>query len=185
MASKSCGEDIVNNITNIFRRMVIGLSSESSDKQSGHTSGRLFFWIPVFLGVVATIPLFSISGWGSTTMIGAISVFLTSIFFGCLLHRRHIHAIEHLLHGQEKLRLSDASFYGQIFPVWSRQIGTFRNTGDKAVAELTTLFGKIVNRLETMLKMSSNNASTGQSCENSFLVPLKAAKQLLNPYLKI
>lgn len=136
----------------------------SSTRRSDYTHGRLFLWMPIVLGAVAIVPLFSVDG----LSMGVVSVFFVSVFVGWLLHSRYIHAIERLLQKQESSRLNDAAFYGKVFPVWTRQISTLRKTGNSAVTELTGLFGEIVSRLGAMLKMSGSSAHTGQD-ERGFL----------------
>ena len=140
-------------------------------RQSRHAGDHLFFWMPIILGAVATLLLFSIRGWESTSILMSLFLLSASIFTGWQLHRRHINTIEDLLQKQHESELSEASFYGQVLPVWSRQISTSRDVGDKAVTKLTVLFGDIVSRLEDMLKISrrSAHAETVQGSEKGFL----------------
>ena len=140
-------------------------------RQSDHAGDRLFLWMPIILGAVAALLLFSIRGWESTSILMSLLLLSASIFTGWLLHRRHINIIEDLLQKQHKSELSEASFYSQILPIWSRQISTSRDVGDKAVTKLTVLFGDIVSKLEAMLKISRKSAlaETVQGSEKGFL----------------
>ena len=147
-------------------------------RQSNQAGDRLFLWTPIILGAVAALLLFSIRGWESTSILMSLLLLGASIFTGWLLHRRHINIIEDLLQKQRKSELSEASFYSQILPVWSRQISTSRDVGDKAVTKLTVLFGDIVSKLEAMLKISRKSAlaETVQGSEKGFLDVVASSK---------
>ena len=150
-----------------------GQLSETSSyiRKTGNTRYGLFFWSPIIMTSIATASLISISGWGSASITVSILLLLASVFTGWLLHRRHINIIEDLLQKKHKSELSEASFYSQILPIWSRQISTSRDVGDKAVTKLTVLFGDIVSKLEAMLKISRKSAlaETVQGSEKGFL----------------
>jgi methyl-accepting chemotaxis protein len=154
---------IINAFLTITRKIKKSLSFRSSS-QPLLVTDRLFFWMPTLLGIMAAASLFSLS----EREIASI-VLLVSIVTGWLLQRNHHHAIKDLLQKQKEINLNNASFYSRVLPVWSRQATTSQRSGDSAIAELTVLFGEIVSRLGTMLKMSRHNTQTGNHHEKSFI----------------
>ena len=162
-----------NRITTMFQRITSRIESFLSFKSSAAPQaahGHLFFWMPAILGSFAAVLLFNYAERERAgTLIMVSIVMFASIATGWLLHRSHIHTIKHLLQNQKKINLNNTSFYNRVLPVWSKQINTSHQTGNSAIANLTVLFGDIVSKLETMLKMSKRNTHTGKDHEKSFL----------------
>lgn len=165
----------------IFQWTKLSLGSLLSAKspaahRSDHKPDPLFFWMPVLLSSIASLALFSVSGWDLNTLMMSTALLLASLFIGRLLHQRHSRIIEQLLQDQEKLRTGDAAFYRQVLPIWSKQINTSRQTGDNSVSKLAVIFGDIVSRLKSVLKSSDDSSRTDRNNEKSFLETVSSSQ---------
>ncbi|MDH5613045.1 MAG: methyl-accepting chemotaxis protein [Gammaproteobacteria bacterium] len=158
-------------IKTIFRSIIRNTKSAlslSTSPAHSQIHGRLFFWLPILLGVIAALLLYGYSEKVDALVIPGV-VLLVGILIGWILDRSHIQVVNKLIQNQEKTHLNDASFYSRILPVWSKQVITSQKSGDRAIAELTILFGEIVTKLGTMLKMSKHSSHTGKDHEKNFI----------------
>jgi len=145
--------------------------------------GQLFFWMPILLGIIAAATLLSYFE-KADPLIAPGFILLIAILTGWLLQRSHSHAIERLKQEQKQINLNDAAFYTRVLPVWSKQVNTSHRDGDQAIAKLTVLFGEIVSKLGTMLKMSKHNSATGKDHEKSFIEAVASSQRDIQSVFK-
>lgn len=159
-----------NRITHAIRSIIHHINDALSftTSSSALTAGRVFFWLPTLLGFTAATLLMAYSQQADTLLVPA-AVLFVSILTGWLLRRSHIQAIGQLKQKQKNANLHNAAFYSRVLPVWSKQVNTSQKNGDRAIAQLTVLFGEIVSKLGKMLKMSRHNSHTGTDHEKGFI----------------
>ncbi|MEH6543958.1 MAG: methyl-accepting chemotaxis protein [Porticoccaceae bacterium] len=144
--------------------------------RSSHPNSYVFFLMPLLLASVVIVSLLSIADRVPNVGIFAGLLLFLSTFVGWYLHRQHTRVVESFSNQYEKSKAGYINFHNQLFPLWSKQINTSRQIGDGAVNKLTTLFGGIVyrlesmliSRLESMLKVSSNSDGAQEIDRNNF-----------------
>lgn len=113
----------------------------------------IYFWTPAAIGIAGALLLLALAGVGLASGASAFLLAAAAIASGLYLRRlpRPV-AEEYAAVEDEAANLRNICLVS--LPLWARQVGTSRHTGDEAVTSLTRLFATTVKKLETTLQAS-------------------------------
>jgi methyl-accepting chemotaxis protein len=124
--------------------------------ETPHTKGEgVYFWYPAALGAAGALLLAYFSGFTFIGCVVALAFAGAGAIVGARLAARFRLSQSHKPAATTAARNDELEQIVAVsMPVWARQIGTSRKTGDDAVASLTHLFATTVSRLENTLSAS-------------------------------
>ena len=127
------------------------------DRQYGAT---WFVLTPTLGGCVVALIVIWVTPANAIANISCAAIVAASSFTGWRLHRWHVSSIERLERCLKATSENQTSLASNILPVWARQLEAARDTGNQAVANLTTHFGSLVVKLENSLIASKHAVSS-------------------------